>query len=206
MAVYYNNIWQSKNFPFVGRAQFSSGSFLIPIDSSPRNYSMRTAPSTTSFSFSMINWRPIRLYLRNRDSPSMQGHGSSTYCPLTSRWLPPSPTFCSGTAMTSAVRGVGQIKTLSGACGQSSTGESGMLMERERCLLTMIWTLITERCSRFFLFASRGLQARSYSPPPHPPVSRRPKQLVWCHSSICIYHRNGYHLQNRLNSSMVSIR
>ena len=150
MAVYYNNIWQSKNFPFVGRAQFSSGSLLMPVDSSPRNYSMRTAPSTTNFSFSMINWRSIRLYLRSRDSPSTQGRGSSTYWSLTLRWLPPSPTFCSGTATTSVVRGVGRIKTRSGTCGWNSTGEYGMLMEKERCLLTMIWTLTIGRCSRSF--------------------------------------------------------
>ncbi len=163
---------------------------------------MRTPLSTTSFSFSMINWRSTRLYLRNRDSPSMLGRGSSTYCPPTSGWLPPLPTFYCGTTMTSAGRGAGQTKTRSSGCGRNSTGDSGKLMAKERCLLMMIWTLTTGRCSRFYSARIRSDYRRT-----HPPsVSRRPEQLVWCHSSVCIHHRNGSHLQNRFNSSMVSIR
>ena len=38
-----------------------------------------------------------------------------------------------------------------------------------------------------------------------PSVSRRPEQLVWCHSGSCIHHRDGSHLQNQFNSSMVAI-
>ena len=118
------------------------------VDSSPKNYSTKTALSTTNFSFSMTNSRSIRLCLPSRDYPSMQGHGSSTYSPPTWGQLPPLPTFCYGIMTTSAERGAGQIEAHSSACGRNSTGESGMLMARERYLLTGIWILTTGRCSR----------------------------------------------------------
>jgi OPT oligopeptide transporter protein len=36
-------------------------------------------------------------------------------------------------------------------------------------------------------------------------VCRRTEQLVWCHSGLCICHRNCYNLQNRFDPSMVSV-
>lgn len=140
------------------------------VGSSPRTYSTRMALSMTSFSFSMINSRSIRLCLPSRDYPSMQGHGSSTYFPPTWGRLPPLPTLCYGIATTSAERGAGQIKTRSSACGRNSTGEFGMLMEKERYLLTAIWTLITGRCSRSFSACILSDHRQTYPSS----VSRRP--------------------------------
>ncbi len=74
-------------------------------------------------------------------------------------------------------------------------------MTKDRCLLTMTWTLTTGRCSRSF-FALISSAYRSHIPS----VPGCSEQLVWRHSGVCIYHGNSSHLQNRVNAAMVGIR